>query len=122
MSYCNYEDVMNMSGTSAKKLGFKEDESEFKAIVHEWILQSESFINSYCHREWEDKDVPKAVKNVCARLTANIIAFNYKRRDNPIRKVNDHSIKVFDSEVFTADLRRDLKPFKKAAKVKVFKI
>ena len=62
------------------------------------------------------------MKNVCVRLTSNIIAFNYKRRDNPIRKVNDYQLKVFESDVFTDDLKTDLKPFVKASRGSVFKI
>lgn len=132
MSYCTYQDVINMSGVNAKKLGYKDQESQFQALISEWISQAESFINSYCKRNWnnyyDDDDnlvevtVPLVVKNVCIRLTSNIIAFNFKRRDDPIRKVNDYSVKVFESDVFTDDLKQDLKPFVKASRVSVFKI
>ena len=130
MSYCTYQDVINMSGVNAKKLGFTK-ESDFYALLEEWITQAESFINSYCKRNWNpiidgetitEVTVPPAVKNVCIRLTSNIIAFNYKRRDNPVKKVNDYSVTVFESDVFTDDLKDDLKPFIKPPKVKVFKI
>ena len=154
MAYCTYEDVIKMSGTSRKRLGFPElvsttttessenlevtsettnDEpkDEFKELIEEWISQSESFINSYCKRNWNDYiedgkevhvTVPKVVKNVCIRLTSNIIAFHYKRRDNPIKKVNDYTIKVYESDVFTDDLKSDLKPFVKSSRVSIFKI
>lgn len=119
MSYCTVKEVEEMSGTTAKQLGYKDDPEKFNELIEEWITQSESFINSYCHKKWEE-NVPLGVKNVCIRLTANIIAFHYARRGNPIRKVNDYSAKIFSSEVFTEDLRQDLKPFKKPTKISVF--
>lgn len=132
MSYCTYDDVIKMSGTNARKFGYKDQESAFNALLTEWISQAESFINAYCRRDWNnytDDDgnevtvtVPPAIKNVCTRFVANIIAFNYKRRDDPIRKVTDYSVKVFESDIFTDDLKQDLKPFVKASKVAVFKI
>ena len=132
MSYCTVEDIVKSTGVNKKKLGFKEDETEFQNLISEWIKQGESMINSYCKRNWYDyKDnegnnvqvkVPGAVKNVCIRLVSNMIAFYFKRRDDPIRKVNEYQVKVFESDVFTVDLKEDLKPFKKSSKVSVFKI
>ena len=52
MSYCTSQDVINMSGASAKKLGF--DDVTFEKLIEEWISQAESFINSYCKRNWNN--------------------------------------------------------------------
>ena len=133
MAYCTFEDVVNMSGVKAKTLGFtNESDGEFYALITEWISQAESFIDSYCRKNWKDYTndkgeqvivtVPPVVKNVCIRLTSNIIAFYFKRREDPIRKVNDYSVKVFESDVFTDDLKEDLKPFRKSSRVSVFRI
>ena len=132
-SYCTVEEVEKMSGVKPGKMGsqYKEDREAFITLINDWIKQAESHINSYCSRNWYDyiKDgetievtVPDAVKNVTIRLVSNIIAFNYSRRDNPIKQVNDYSMTIFSSEIFTDDLKRDLKPFKKSSKIKVFKI
>ena len=115
MSYCSVEDVKILSGIKPKNLGLKENETEFNKIINDWIAEAEGYINSYCKRKWE-------VKSVCTRLVANIIAFHLSRKDNPIRKVNDYTTKIYGSEVFTDDLRQDLKPFRKSSRVSVFKI
>lgn len=134
MSYCTVDDVKKMSGVKPERLGsqFKDDETAFNTLIEEWISQAEGLINSYCKRNWNpiiDEDdnvipviVPNAVKNVCIRLTANIIAFRYARKENPIKKVNDYSMTIFSSEIFTDDLKQDLKPFKKSSRISVFKI
>ena len=56
------------------------------------------------------------------RLVSNMITFHLSRGENPIKKVNDYTTKIYSSEVFTDDLRRDLKPFKRSSRIKVFKI
>jgi len=135
MSYCTVDDVKNMSGVRPERLGsqFKDDETAFDALIQEWISQAEGLINSYCKRNWNPivdvennttipVQVPVAVKNVCIRLVANIIALRYARKENPIKKVNDFSMTIFSSEIFTDDLKEDLKPFKKSSRVAVFKI
>ena len=48
--------------------------------------------------------------------------FRYARKENPIKKVNDFSMTIFSSEIFTDDLKEDLKPFKKSSRISVFKI
>lgn len=125
MSYCSVEDVKQLIGIKPKHLGFKDDESKFNDVIDEWIQQAEGYINSYCKRKWETDEEPKVpvvVKSVCTRLVSNIIAFHYARKDNPIRKVNDYTTEIFSSEIFTDDLRQDLKPFRKSSRVSVFKI
>lgn len=125
MSYCSVEDVKRLSGIKPKNLGLKDDEAKFNEIINGWISDAEGYINSFCKRKWgttEEPNVPVVVKSVCVRLVSNIIAFHYARKDNPIRKVNDYTTEIFSSEIFTDDLRQDLKPFKKSSKVSVFKI
>ena len=133
MSYCTVDDVKNVSGVKPERLGnqFKDNETAFNALINEWIAQAEGLINSYCKRNWYPVvengtttviPVPLAVKNVCIRLVANIIALRYARKENPIKKVNDFSMTIFSSEVFTDDLKEDLKPFIKSSRPSVFKI
>ena len=134
MSYCTVDDVEKMSGVKPGKLGskYKDDEAAFQSLIEDWISQAESLINSYCKRNWYDKAdeqgeiipvaIPHAVRNVCIRLVSNMIAFSYARKDNPIKKVNDYSMTIFSSEIFTDDLKEDLKPFKKSSRISVFKI
>ena len=132
MSYCTVIDVLNVTRTKPKHFGFKEDDAEFIELIEDWIRQSESHINHYCKRNWypyindEGEEiivkVPDAIRNVCIRLTANIISFSFGRRDNPLKKVDDWNTGVITSTVFTDDLKQDLKPFRKPRKTKIFKI
>ena len=122
MSYCSVEDVKIVTHSKPGQFGYKKDPNEFEVLIQKWIKQSESLINSYCHRKWDYDKVPPAVENVCIRLTANMIGFYHARKDDPIKKVNEYSVKMFSSEIFTPDLRQDLKPFKRSKRISVFSI
>lgn len=105
------DEVKDVTGINPKhlKLG-AEDDSKLKEILTDWISQSEDLIKSYTHNKFSE-DTPKAVKNVCLRLTANMVAFSIERRDTPRTKVNDWKIQVSSSDIFTSDLKEDLEPF-----------
>ncbi len=134
LSYCTVEDVLKVTRTKPKHLGFKNDESsqrELEDLINSWIMQSEAHINAYCKRDWYNRTilgqtipvgVPLVVKNVCIRLTANIIAFAQTRRDMPLKKVDDWTVGVISSEIFTDDLKEDLKPYVRPRRARVFKI
>lgn len=128
MSYCSVEDVKNLSGVKPKQFGLADDWAKFNEIIEDWIGEAEDFIDSYCKRTWKTEEegvvltVPLVVRNVCTRLVANMIAFYFARKDNPIKRVNDYTSTIFSSAVFTDDLRQDLKPFRRSSKVAVFKI
>lgn len=122
MSFCTPEDVILITNSKPKHFQLEPGDAEgLDDILMEWISESENMITNYCGRNFTEP-VPLAVKNVCKRLTANMIAFATLRRDSPIIKVNDFSSKFVGSEIFTDDLKSDLKPFKLKKKVSVFSI
>lgn len=86
------------------------DESKLSEIIIDWISQSEDLIKSYTHNKFSE-GIDGAVKNVCLRLTANMVALAIERRDTPRTKVNDWKIQVSSSDIFTDDLKKDLEPF-----------
>lgn len=79
-------------------------------LVEEWITQCEDLIKSYTNNKFLN-NTPPTVKNVCLRLCSNMITLAIQRRDSPIIKVNDWTISTLPSEIFTDDLKNDLKPY-----------
>ena len=105
------DDVITFHGLKPQDFRFdKHDEAKLEKVIQEWISQSESLIKTYTNNEFT-QGIPEAVKNVCLRLTSNIITLAIQRRDSPIIKVNDWTISTISSNVFTDDLKEDLKPF-----------
>lgn len=105
------DEVIDFHGVKPINLGFDKDDTEALCeVITKWISQSESLIKSYTNNNFTDT-IPEAVKNVCLRLTSNMITLAVQRRDSPIIKVNDWQIRTVSSEIFTDDLKKDLAPF-----------
>ena len=111
--WISVDDVIHFHGLKPQHLNLsKDDTTTLNTIISDWISQSESLIKTYCHiKSIEDTDVSDAMKNVCLRLTSNMVSLAIQKRDNPIIKVNDWTIQGLSSDIFTDDLKEDLKPF-----------
>ncbi len=86
-------------------------DEKLSAIITDWILQSQDLINVYTNRQYTSSTVRPAIQNVCLRLTSNMVSLAIQKRDNPIIKVNDWTIQNAPSDIFTDELKVDLKPF-----------
>lgn len=110
--WISVDELINFTGLKPKHLNLdKDDYRGLDNIVSDWILQSQDLINVYTNRNYTTKNVRPAVKNVCLRLAANMVSLAIQRRDNPIIKVNDWTVQNVSSDVFTDELKHDLKPF-----------
>ena len=109
------DDVIHFHGLKPQHLNLaKDDTTTLNTIITDWISQSESLIKTYCHiKTISDSDVSDAMRNVCLRLTSNMVSLAIQKRDNPIIKVNDWTIQGLSSDIFTDDLKEDLAPFVK---------
>lgn len=108
------DQIINFHGLKPKNLNLdKDDYNGLEGIVSDWILQCQSLIETYTNRTYNDANVPLAVQNVCLRLTSNMVTLAVQKRDSPIIKVNDWTIQTLGSDIFTDDLKQDLRPFVK---------
>ena len=110
--WISVDDVINFHGLKPKHLNLeKDDTAKLEEIVSDWILQAQDLINVYTNRNYTDGTVRDAVKNICLRLTSNMVSLAIQKRDSPIIKVNDWTIQNVSSDIFTEELKHDLKPF-----------
>ena len=110
--WISVDDVINFTGLKPKHLNLeKDDTTGLNNIVSDWINQSQDLINMYTNRNYTDETVRDAIRNICLRLTSNMVTLAIQKRDNPIIKVNDWTIQGLSSDIFTDDLKDDLKPF-----------
>lgn len=109
--WIDIDDVKQFTGIQPKHLKLSaEDDTKLNEILEKWISQSEDMIKSYTNNKFTD-EVPDTVKNVCLRLTANMISLAIERRDTPRTIVTDWGTRVSSSKIFTEDLKEDLTPF-----------
>lgn len=111
MAYCTAADVKLVTGAKPETFRLeKTDTLGLDAILDAWIELCEGHIDAYCHTNF-DVDTPKAVKSVCIRMAANMVAFSQARKDTPLVKVSDWNVQITSSSIFTSDLKSDLEPF-----------
>ena len=115
--WISVDDVIAFHGLKPQHLNIKKTDNDaddqLEAIVTNWIVQSQDLINMYCNRSYTSETVRPAVQNICIRLTSNMVSLAIQKRDSPIIKVNDWTIQNVPSDIFTDDLKDDLKPFVK---------
>ena len=110
--WISVDQVINFQGLKPKNFNLeKTDTTGLETMVSDWIVQCESLIETYTNRKYNDADVPEAVKNILLRLVSNMCTLAIQRRDSLIIKVNDWTIQTVPSDIFTDDLKQDLKPF-----------
>lgn len=110
--WISVDKIINFTGVKPKHLNLeKDDDAKLEEIIGDWILQSQDLINMYTNRNYTDDNVRPAIQNICTRLTANMVTLAIQRRDSPIVKVNDWTINNVPSDIFTDDLKNDLKPY-----------
>lgn len=110
-NWITVDEVKQFTGVKPTQFDFsKEDTEKLDEMIQEWISQSMALIKSYCHNKFSS-GINEAVKNVCLRLTSNMIALAIARRDTPITKINDWTITITNSEIFSKDLKEDLTPY-----------
>ena len=106
--------VINFHGLKPKQFQFeKTDTTGLNNLLCDWIRQCQSLIETYTDRTYTPSNVPGAVQNVLLRLVSNMVTLAIQRRDSPIIKVNDWTISTISSDIFSDDLKQDLRPFVK---------
>ena len=107
----NVDEVIKFHGITPKTFGYEKDDNEsLENLIIGWIKQAESLIKTYTNNDFK-KDMPRAVENICLRLVSNMVRLAIQNRDSPVIKVNDWTTSTVSSEIFTQDLKDDLKPF-----------
>ena len=108
------DSVINFHGLKPKQFNLdKTDDVGLDDIISEWIIQGQSLIEMYCHRSFNESTVSPALQNILLRLVSNMCTLAIQRRDTPIIKVNDWTISTVPSDIFTDDLKEDLRSFVK---------
>lgn len=112
--YCEPSDVIIVTGITIKTFRLDTEEA-LTNLVREWIGQASALIDSYTKTTQDTDNLPLAIKNICIRVTANMVTFAESRKNSPLVKVNDWTVKTVPTEILTDDIREDLKPFTKAS-------
>ena len=121
--YSSVDDVIRYAGIKPSDFWLEDNEEEtaeeqLQDIVMDWLVQIKNKIDlhqrvDYFHEtEKEDgivDEVPESIHDIAKRMTANKITSTKLKREAPIQKVEDYSIRQVEDKIFTKSILRELK-------------
>ena len=116
MSYTTPEIIIKVNGIKPEHLRLEKEENPDTALtnlLNTWITQADAMIDTHCHRTFTDTEPASlaVIENVALRLVSNMVGMVRAKQDTPLIKINDWTIQLTSSKIFTDDLKDDLKPF-----------
>ncbi|MGI6565617.1 hypothetical protein [Methanosphaera sp.] len=116
MGYCTIDEVKRITGIKPTHFGFeKTDTIGLDNLINQWIEQATTIIDEYCNRTFET--IPGGVGIACVQIVANIITNAEARKNSPLVKVNDWTVRTVPSEIFTTPIKELLTPYTKADEI-----
>ncbi len=123
-SYSSVDEVIAYTGVGPKDLGLEDDDTEgLKAIIEKALVEIKDIIDTYCRRGFStEQKVPGGIHKIAKEMTSDGISLAMMRRDTPIIRVDDFSIKQVQSEILTAAVREILDIYRKKPQIKMMVI
>lgn len=110
--YVTVEEVKAFSRVNFRDLGFT-NENEMDNFVSTLIGYVAALIDNYTGEGWTADNVPKPVKYVILQVCSNVLHVMLQRKISPVVQTGDFTIRVIIPEVFTAELKEMLSPYRK---------
>ncbi len=89
-------------------------ETAFNTFITASIIPAaQAHVNKYCQRDF-DVDyttIPEAIKDVAARVSANMIQIMVENRAGPLIRIADYKVSMATQDPLTPELRRLLEPW-----------
>ena len=125
ISYCNIDDVLQLTGVTEDKMGIDEDDDyTLRDILGKWIMFASALIDEYTgnpisETDFIDPEPPRNVQirknvycDVCTRIVANRVALREAYKNYAVIKKDDWTIASVKSDIFTDSEKADLDPYK----------
>jgi hypothetical protein len=114
MSYTTPEIIIKVNGIKPEHLRLEKEENPDTALtnlLNTWITQADAMIDTqHEHSQTQNRKLA-VIENVALRLVSNMVGMVRAKQDTPLIKINDWTIQLTSSKIFTDDLKDDLKPF-----------
>jgi hypothetical protein len=95
------------------------NEYEFDTFLERFLIRrAQKRINSYCRRDFDadytGSTIPEDIRDVCARVAANMIQILVMNKMGPLIRTGDYKIAMPSQAVLTDEIKADLAPYIKA--------
>jgi len=111
--------VIRETGIMTADLGFKDitggdtADEQLTNYLEELLIETKSIIDNDRNTDLITEygtleDIPPCITSIATRICVNMVNRAKLNRQSPIIKINDYSVKLVDSEIFTKPLKDEL--------------
>lgn len=134
MRYCTVEDVIQLTGVTADKMGIDEEETGYtvEEVIEKWIEYASALIDDYTQNPITENQlntessafrIKKLVyEDVAARIVGNRIALRESYKNYAVLKIDDWTLGNIPSSIFTDNEKEDLNKFKEEEDIEKTKL
>jgi len=115
--YSTVQEVLTLTGLKPKDLGL-ETQQQLDDTITGWLVDIKDFIDTNRNRNYHDEVaqglramVPPGIHQIALRAAGNMAAVAILRRETPIVKQEDFTVRLVDDQVFSEAIRHDLATF-----------
>ncbi|MFA5543259.1 MAG: hypothetical protein WDA47_05760 [Bacilli bacterium] len=112
--YGTLDEVKQYTGVKYTDLNFSSDEL-YNTWLENRLIEIKDLIDQDRHRDYHAEVengtrsvIPPGINHIALRMMANLLAQAVLRRETPVVKIDDFSIKMVEDQVFTSAIKKDL--------------
>jgi len=119
--YSNVSEVKAYTGIEPKDLGLADDDQAgLDAIIKKALIEIKDIIDTYCRRDFSgEHKVPGGIHKIAKEMASDGISLAMMRRDSPIVRVDDFTIKQVQAEILTRPVKEVLAIYRKKPSIKM---
>ncbi len=120
--YSSAADVIQFTGVQPEDIG-----ASNKAELETWITarleEIKDIIDQDRGRDYHAEGaVPKGIDHIALRIAGNLIGHAVMRRETPIVRIDDFTIRMIEDQVLTEAIQADLSRFPRKIRIKPFRV
>lgn len=112
--YSTPEDVIAFTGARPEDFSLV-SAGELLDLIRSWLIEVKDLIDQDRNRDYHAEvaegtrtEVPPGIHNIAKRMAANMVALAMLRRETPVVKIDDFSIRMVEDQMLTRAIRQDL--------------
>lgn len=128
LHYSSPAEVIHFTGTRPEDLGLA-TVSELEILISSWLVAAKDLIDRDRNRDYHAEVaagrrtvVPPGIGNIAMRIVANMAALAVLRRETPVVKVGDYTIRMAEDDIFTGSIRKDLKLYPALPRIRMRRV
>jgi len=126
--YSDPTTVKQYTGVKYTDLSFTDDAS-YVTWIEDRLVEVKDLIDQDRNRDYHQEVeagtraiIPPGINNIALRMMSNMLAQAVLRRETPIVKIDDFTIKMVEDQVFTSAIRKDLARYPAVTRFRMMRV